>query len=78
MDNRILDLVSTKYISQKLAIEVDLEKLINNPPIELQSNQITELIMDNVKKLRTVSADHQMWESIISQLTKPEERENNK
>ena len=35
MDRRILDLISTKYVSKKIEIEMELEKLINNPPKEL-------------------------------------------
>jgi hypothetical protein len=78
MDKRVLDLVSTKYITKKLEAEIDLEKLINESPKEITSNQLAELIMGKIKILRNVSAEHQMWESILSQLTKPEERENNK
>ena len=74
MDRRVLDLVSTKYLSKKLAVEIELEKLINNPPTDLSPESLTTLIMLRVTDLRNTLADSQTWEGIIGQLIKnPEE-----
>lgn len=74
MDKRVLDLVSTKYLSQKLAIEIELEKLINNPSADLNPDELTDLIMSRVSDLRNTIANSQTWEGIIGQLIKnPEE-----
>ena len=42
MDRRILDLISTKYVSEKIEIEMELEKLINNPPAELTIKELSD------------------------------------
>jgi hypothetical protein len=76
MDKKVLDLVSTKYLSQKLVIEIELEKLINNPPADLNPDQLTLLIMTRVSDLRNTISNSQTWEGIIGQQIKnPEEGE---
>ena len=77
MDRRVLDLVSTKYLSKKLAVEIELEKLINNPPTDLSPESLTTLIMLRVTDLRNTLADSQTWEGIIGQLMKDPEGQNN-
>ena len=77
MDRRVLDLVSTKYLSKKLAVEIELEKLINNPPTDLSPESLTTLIMLRVTDLRNTLADSQTWEGIIGQLIKDPEGQNN-
>lgn len=69
MDRRILDLVSTKYVQQKLALEIDLEKLINDPHKGYDADYITNMIMQKVQALKTVADNLQAWENIVSQLT---------
>ena len=78
MDRRVLDLVSTKYLSQKLAVEIELEKLLNNPPVDLKADALVGDIMSKVAELRNVIADSQTWEGIVGQSIKdPEEGTNN-
>lgn len=71
MDRRILDLISTKYVSEKIEIEMELEKLINNPPKELTVKELSDKIMNQVSNLRNIVTNTQSWESIVSQLTLP-------
>ena len=71
MDRRILDLISTKYVSKKIEIEMELEKLINNPPKELTVKELSDKIMNQVSNLRDIVTNTQSWESIVSQLTLP-------
>jgi transcriptional regulatory protein LevR len=74
MDVRVLDLVTTRYVARKLAIEMDLENLINNIPTNKSSADFTQEIMSKTTELRNVVADFQTWEGIVNQLTKnPEE-----
>ena len=80
MDRRILDLISTKYVSKKIEIEMELEKLINNPPKELTVKELSDKIMNQVSNLKDIVTNTQSWESIVSQLTLPQNPEdgNNK
>jgi hypothetical protein len=81
MDRRILDLISTKYVSKKIEIEMELEKLINNPPKELTIKELSDKIMNQVSNLKDIVTNTQSWESIVSQLTlppNPEDGNNNK
>jgi len=81
MDRRILDLISTKYVSEKIEIEMELEKLINNPPAELTIKELSDKIMNQVSNLKDIVTNTQSWESIVSQLTlpsNPEDGNNNK
>lgn len=81
MDRRILDLISTKYVSKKIEIEMELEKLINNPPKELTVKELSDKIMNQVSNLKDIVTNTQSWESIVSQLTlppNPEDGNNNK
>jgi hypothetical protein len=81
MDRRILDLISTKYVSKKIEIEMELEKLINNPPAELTIKELSDKIMNQVSNLKDIVTNTQSWESIVSQLTlppNPEDGNNNK
>ena len=71
MDRRILDLISTKYVSKKIELEMELEKLINNPPKELTVKELSDKIMNQVSNLRDIVTNTQSWESIVSQLTLP-------
>ena len=71
MDRRILDLISTKYVSKKIEIEMELEKLINNPPKELTVKELSDKIMNQVSNLKDIVTNTQSWESIVSQLTLP-------
>ena len=71
MDRRILDLISTKYVSKKIEIEMELEKLINNPPAELTIKELSDKIMNQVSSLKDIVTNTQSWESIVSQLTLP-------
>lgn len=74
MDVRVLDLVTTTYVARKLAIEIDLENLINNIPTNKSSADFTQQIMSKTTELRNIVADFQTWEGIVNQLTKtPEE-----
>lgn len=78
MDVRMLDLVTTKYLSKKVSIEIELENLINNPPTNLSVDEISDKIMSKVFDIRNISSDIQTWEGIVSQITKKPEGENNK
>jgi hypothetical protein len=74
MDVRVLDLVTTRYVARKLAIEMDLENLINSTPTNKSSADFTQQIMAKTTELRNIVADFQTWEGIVNQLTKtPEE-----
>ena len=60
---------------------MELEKLINNPPIELTVKELSDKIMNQVSNLKDIVTNTQSWESIVSQLTlppNPEDGNNNK
>jgi hypothetical protein len=67
MDKRITDIISNKYISKKIEIEIELEKLINNS-YNVSVEESIERIMNNISKLRSTVNDIQMWENILQQL----------
>ena len=68
MDKRITDIISNKYISKKIEIEIELEKLINNS-YNVSVEESIERIMSNISKLRSTVNDIQMWETILQQLS---------
>lgn len=79
MDKRILDLVTTRYMSQKIVLEMELEKLLNNPPQDLDPKKLSDEIMSAVQNLRVLASNNQMWESVALQFiqSNPEEGNNN-
>lgn len=76
MDTRILDLVSTKLLTNKLKEEMDLEKLINNPN-NMSSEELSNKIIEKVSMLRNSVSDFQTWENLVNQMTKSQNVENN-
>ena len=78
MDLRMLDLVTTKYLTKKVTAEMELESLINKPPSNKTVDQISKEIMSKVSDIRNISSDIQTWESIVVEITKSPEAENNK
>ena len=78
MDLRMLDLVTTKYLTKKVTAEMELEGLINKPPSDKTVDQISNEIMSKVSDIRNISSDIQTWESIVVEITKSPEAENNK
>ena len=78
MDLRMLDLVTTKYLTKKVTAEMELEGLINKPPSDKTVDQISNEIMSKVSDIRNISSDIQTWESIVVEITKSPETENNK
>ena len=78
MDLRMLDLVTTKYLTKKVTAEMELEGLINKPPYDKTVDQISNEIMSKVSDIRNISSDIQTWESIVVEITKSPETENNK
>ena len=77
MDVRILDLVSTKLLTNKLTEEMDLERLVNNPT-NMSSEELSNKIIEKVSMLRSSSADFQTWENLVNQMTNSQKGENNK
>ena len=77
MDVRILDVVSTKLLTNKLKEEMDLESLVNNPP-NISSEELSNKIIEKISMLRNSAADFQTWENIVTQMTKAQNSENNK
>ena len=77
MDVRILDLVSTKLLTNKLTEEMDLERLVNNPT-NMSSEELSNKIIEKVSMIRSSAADFQTWENIVNQMTKAQNSENNK
>lgn len=71
MDRRILDIVSNQFLTKKIQVELELEKLINNA-YNISVEETTERITENVTKLAGVVHDIQMWESLLEQLVKEE------
>jgi hypothetical protein len=71
MDRRILDIVSNQFLTKKIQVELELEKLINNA-YNISVEETTERITKNVTKLTGVVHDIQMWESLLEQLVKEE------
>ncbi|MFN7656269.1 MAG: hypothetical protein ACK5OW_00600 [bacterium] len=67
MDKRVTDVISNKYITKKIEIELELEKLINNS-YNISIEESVERIINNVSKLRSTVNDIQMWETIVQQL----------
>jgi hypothetical protein len=79
MDPRILDLVSTQYISEKMSIEIDLERLINNPPANISANEFADNLKIKVGRLSKLLSEIQTWEGIMNQLNQsktPEKGDN--
>jgi hypothetical protein len=79
MDPRILDLVSTQYISEKMSIEIDLERLINNPPANISANELADNLKIKVGRLSKLLSEIQTWEGIMNQLNQsktPEKGDN--
>ena len=74
----MLDLVTTKYLTKKVTAEMELEGLINKPPSDKTVDQISDEIMSKVSDIRNISSDIQTWESIVVEITKSPETENNK
>lgn len=74
----MLDLVTTKYLTKKVTAEMELESLINKPPSDKTVDQISNEIMSKVSDIRNISSDIQTWESIVVEITKSPEAENNK
>jgi len=77
MDVRILDLVSTQLLLNKIKEERDLEILVNNPPREISSEELSNKITEKITRLRNSLADFQTWENIVTQMTKAQNNENN-
>jgi diacylglycerol kinase len=75
MDKRILDVVSTKYLTRKISIEIELEKLLNSN-LESSVEIVSEDIMNKVKELKDIASQMQTWESILSQLQQAEDGDN--
>lgn len=78
MDVRMLDLVTTKYLTKKVMAEMELEGLINRPPADKNVDQISNEIMLKISDIRNISSDIQTWEGFVAQITKNPEGENNK
>ena len=79
MDPRILDLVSTQYISERMSIEIDLERLINNPPANISANELADNLKIKVGRLSKLLSEIQTWEGIMNQLNQsktPEKGDN--
>ncbi len=75
MDKRILDVVSTKYLTRKISAEIELEKLLNSnlgSSVEI----VSEDIMNKVKELKDIASQMQTWENILSQLQQAEDGDN--
>lgn len=67
---KVLDIITTAYITKRMKAEVELEKMVNSDPFV--KNNIDDFISDvmvKVNKLREINADAQTWESIVSQIT---------
>jgi|688.fasta_scaffold05768_32 hypothetical protein len=75
MDRRVLDLISTKFLTKKLSTEVELENLINNN-LKDSLAVVSDEIMLKVRELREISSDISTWENIVTQLTKSKENNN--
>lgn len=75
MDKRILDVVSTKYLTRKISIEIELEKLLNSN-LESSVEIVSEDIMNKVKELKDIASQMQTWENILSQLQQAEDGDN--
>lgn len=70
MERKVLDIISTTYITKRMKAEAELEQMINSDPFV--KNNIDEFISDvmtKVNKLREINADAQTWENITSQIT---------
>ena len=78
MDVRMLDLVTTKYLTKKVMAEMELEGLINRSPADKNADQISNEIMLKISDIRNISSDIQTWEGFVAQITKNPEGENNK
>lgn len=77
MDKRIIDLVTTRYMSEKINVEMELETLLNNPPQDLNPKALSDAIMQKVHDLRVLINDTQAWENIALQFMNPNPEEGN-
>jgi len=67
---KVLDIITTTYITKRMKAEAELEKMVNSDPFV--KNNIDDFISDvmvKVNKLREINADAQTWENIVSQIT---------
>jgi hypothetical protein len=76
MDKRVLDVVSTKFLTKKITVEIELEKLLNSNQESVED--LSNKIISKVEELRGVASDMQTWESILSQIQQAEEGDNKK
>ena len=70
MEMKILDIITTTYITKRMKAEAEIEKMINSEPFV--KGNIDDFIHDfmiKVNKLREINADAQTWENIASQIT---------
>jgi len=75
MDKRILDVVSTKFLTKKISAEIELESLLNSKQ-EGSVEEITEKIINKVSELKDIASQMQTWESILSQISQAEDGDN--
>lgn len=70
MERKFLDLITTKYTTEKLKAELEIEKIISKNSLETDSDVdfISADLMRKIKRLREINADLQMWDEILSHL----------
>jgi hypothetical protein len=77
MDKKVLDVVSTKFLTKKIIVEIELEKLLNSNQ-ESSIDDLSNKIISKVRELKGIASDMQTWESILSQIQQAEEGDNKK
>lgn len=70
MERKVLDLITTKYASERVNAELEIEKIIANKAFDsdMDIDTFTNSVMSKIHKLREINADAQMWENILAQL----------
>lgn len=77
MDKKVLDVVSTKFLTKKIIVEIELEKLLNSNQ-ESSIDDLSNKIISKVRELKGIASDMQTWENILSQIQQAEEGDNKK
>ena len=57
---------------------MDLERLVNTTSTDLSYEELSNKIIEKISAVRNSGSDFQTWETIVNQLTKSREGDNNK
>jgi hypothetical protein len=70
MERKVLDLITTKYVVERVKAEIEIEKAVTTKAFEnnMDIDNFTNSIMTKISKLREINSDAQLWENIVTQI----------